>query len=126
MRFEQAAELHAQWEKVRGVQALADELVAPVPKVRALMVQKAVRQGQGPGPRVQRARTAGRREAGLDAAVFLVEGGCVYGPERLSTLGVRAVREQTSVGSSLFAQPLMLQAVPLAEGSGEARRRRLW
>jgi hypothetical protein len=28
-------------------------------------------------------------------------------------LGVRAVREQTAVGSSLFAQPLMLTPVPL-------------
>src|SRR6202034_212428 len=51
------------------------------------------------------------------AALFLLEGGCLVGPERLSTLGVRAVREQTSVGSSLFAQPLMLQAIPL---QGEA------
>ncbi len=48
-----------------------------------------------------------------EAAVFLLRGGCVAGPARLSTLGVRAVKEQTSVGSSLFAQPLMLQAVPL-------------
>jgi len=48
-----------------------------------------------------------------DAALFLLDGGCLLGPERLSTLGVRAVKEQTSVGSSLFAQPLMLQAVPL-------------
>jgi hypothetical protein len=32
-------------------------------------------------------------------------------------LGVRAVKEQTSVGSSLFAQPLMLQAIPLEEES---------
>ena len=99
MRFEQAAELHAQWHKVRGVQALCDELVQPVPKLRALIVQRAVKQGSG----------------GLepDAAVFLLEGGCLHGPETLSTLGVRAVREQTSVGSSLFAQPLMLQAIPL-------------
>jgi excinuclease ABC subunit C len=110
MQFERAAELHVQWQKVRGVQALADELVGPVLKVRAVVVQKAVKQGSG----------GGAEEAGLDAAVFLVEAGRVYGPERLSTLGVRAVREQTSVGSSLFAQPLMLQAVPLAEGSGEA------
>jgi excinuclease ABC subunit C len=43
----------------------------------------------------------------------LLKDGCLAGPERLSTLGVRAVKEQTSVGSSLFAQPLMLQAVPL-------------
>jgi hypothetical protein len=48
-----------------------------------------------------------------EAALFLLRGGCVAGPVRLSTLGVRAVKEQTSVGSSLFAQPLMLQAVPL-------------
>jgi excinuclease ABC subunit C len=52
-----------------------------------------------------------------EAAVFLLERGCLAGPERLSTLGVRAVKEQTSVGSSLFAQPLMLAPVPLA---GEA------
>src|SRR6185312_12013876 len=49
-------------------------------------------------------------------ALFLLEGGCLFGPVRLSTLGVRAVREQTAVGSSLFAQPLMIEAVPLAEG----------
>ena len=44
----------------------------------------------------------------------------MLGPEALSTLGVRAVKEQTSVGSSLFAQPLMLQAVPLAESGVQA------
>ncbi|MGI4829772.1 MAG: hypothetical protein ACRYFU_16490, partial [Janthinobacterium lividum] len=51
---------------------------------------------------------------GVDAAVFLLENGRLVGPERLSTLGVRAVREQTAVGSSLFAQPLMLSAIPEA------------
>jgi hypothetical protein len=49
------------------------------------------------------------------AAVFLLEHGHLTGPARLSTLGVRAVREQTAVGSSLFAQPLMLAPVPLNE-----------
>ncbi len=49
------------------------------------------------------------------AAVFLLEHGHLTGPARLSTLGVRAVREQTAVGSSLFAQPLMLAPVPLDE-----------
>lgn len=101
MEFERAAELHAQWQRVKGVAALAEELVAPVPELRAVIVQKAV-----------------DGDAGLDAAVFLLRGGCVVGPERMSTLGVRAAREQTSVGSSLFAQPLMLQAVPL-EAPGE-------
>jgi hypothetical protein len=53
------------------------------------------------------------------AAVFLLHSGSITGPARLSTLGVRAVKEQTSVGSSLFAQHLMLEAVPLEEPSGE-------
>jgi hypothetical protein len=35
----------------------------------------------------------------------------------MSVLGVRAVKEQTSVGSSLFAQPLMLEAVPLGNAA---------
>jgi excinuclease ABC subunit C len=52
-----------------------------------------------------------------EAAAFLLERGRVVGMERLSTLGVRAVREQTAVGSSLFAQPLMISAVA-EEGLG--------
>jgi excinuclease ABC subunit C len=97
MKFERAAALHAQWQKVKSVQALADWLIRPVPKLCAVIVQQAA-----PNP-----------EQPEDAALFLLEGGCLIGPERMSTLGIRAVREQTSVGSSLFAQPLMLHAVPL-------------
>jgi excinuclease ABC subunit C len=97
MQFEKAAALHSQWQKVKAAQALADWLVRPIPKLLAVIVQ-----------------TAAPKEDHLeDAALFLLDGGCLVGPERLSTLGVRAVKEQTSVGSSLFAQPLMLQAVPL-------------
>jgi excinuclease ABC subunit C len=102
--FERAARVHAQWQKVKAAASLADELVQPIPKIRAIIVQKAT---QG---------TANReRGAGDSAAIFLLESGCIIGPERLSTLGVRAVKEQTSVGSSLYAQPLMLEAVPLSE-----------
>jgi excinuclease ABC subunit C len=97
MQFEKAAALHAQWQKVKSVQTLADWIVRPVSKLRAILVQQAAPDHDHPD----------------DAALFLLEGGCIVGPERISTLGVRAVREQTSVGSSLFAQPLMLQAVPL-------------
>jgi excinuclease ABC subunit C len=53
------------------------------------------------------------------AALFLLAHGCIAGPASLSTLGVRAVREQTAVGSSLFAQPLMLAPVPLEESATE-------
>jgi hypothetical protein len=88
---------------------MADELVQPVPKLRAVIVQRAAHRGDADG-----------RDDLLEAAVFLLQAGCFAGPERLSTLGVRAVKEQTSVGSSLFAQPLMLQAVALAERGSDA------
>ena len=106
MEFEHAAALHERYQKVKAATALTDELVQPVPKLRAVIVQKAA-------PRHQSDKDTGDLQ---EAAIFLLEGGCLAGPARLSTLGVRAVKEQTSVGSSLFAQPLMLQAVPL-EGS---------
>ena len=101
MDFEKAAALHAQWQKVKATAALADELVRPIPSLQAVIVQPA-------------ARIVGVDDRS-EAAVFLLDSGRLAGPERLSTLGVRAVKEQTSVGSSLFAQPLMLQAVPIAE-----------
>jgi hypothetical protein len=100
MDFEAAAALHKQWDKVRAVSLLADELVRPVADLRAIILQAAAPQADEP-----------RTE---DAAVFLLEHGTLTGPALLSTLGVRAVREQTAVGSSLFAQPLMLAPVPLA------------
>jgi excinuclease ABC subunit C len=100
MDFEEAASLHKQWERVKAASLLADEFVRPVAELRAVVLQEAApRQG----------------EKLEEAAVFLLEHGRLVGPERLSTLGVRAVREQTAVGSSLFAQPLMLAAVPLEE-----------
>jgi hypothetical protein len=111
MDFEGAAAVHKQWEKVKAATQLADEVVQPLTALRALIVQAAA-------PKAE--------ESARDAAnVFLFgdgRGGRIVGPERLSTLGVRAVREQTAVGSSLFAQPLMIAAVPLEEegqGSGQ-------
>lgn len=101
MDFEQAAAVHKQWEKVRAASLLADELVRPVSEVRAVMLQTSTPREDG--------------ERLEEAATFLLERGRIFGPSRLSTLGVRAVREQTAVGSSLFAQPLMLSAVPLDE-----------
>ncbi len=98
MEFEKAASLHAQWQKVKAAAALADEIVQPIPNLDAVIVQEA---------------TIPEEEHPEQAAIFLLKGGCLAGPKLLSTLGVRAVKEQTSVGSSLFAQPLMLQAVPL-------------
>jgi excinuclease ABC subunit C len=101
MDFEAAAALHKQWDKVRAASLLADELVRPADQLRAIILQEAA-------PREDQLRTG-------DAAIFLLEHDQIVGPERLSTLGVRAVREQTAVGSSLFAQPLMLAPIPLDE-----------
>lgn len=101
MEFERAAELHEQYQKVKNAASLADEIVRPIPQLRAIVVQ----------------RSASMAERQDEAALFLLAAGCIVGPERLSTLGVRAVKEQTSVGSSLFAQPLMLAAVPLEEAA---------
>ena len=101
MDFERAAALHKQFEKVKAAAALADSLVRPIPDLRAVIVQPAA---------ILPEDVATHAEV---AAVFLLDRGHLAGPDRLSTLGVRAVKEQTSVGSSLFAQPLMLQAVPL-------------
>jgi len=101
MDFERAAELHRHWEKVRAAALLLDELIGPVAALRALVLQTAAQPEH--------------ETSTADAAVFLLEHGRLAGPARLSTLGVRAVREQTAVGSSLFAQPLMLAPVPLDE-----------
>ena len=64
LHFERAAELHAQWHKVKAAQALADELVQPMPKLRAVIVQKAA-QGTGNG----------ERGAADSAAIFLLQAG---------------------------------------------------
>ncbi len=106
MDFEAAATLHKQWEKVRAAALLSDELVRPVDQLRALILQEA-------GPRDSNNANKEDESHPEAAAIFLFEHGQLAGPERLSTLGIRAVREQTAVGSSLFAQPLMLAPIPL-------------
>jgi excinuclease ABC subunit C len=136
MDFEQAAALHKQWEKVRAASLLSDELVRPVVDLRAVVLQEAaspkpsntsntppqessMKRATNPGAPHLDSEMWASTEA--DAAVFLLDYGHLLGPARLSTFGVRAVREQTAVGSSLFAQPLMLSAIPLDEPTPEPR-----
>ncbi len=119
MEFEKAAALHEQFQKVKAAAGLADELVRPVLELAAVIVQKAASPVPAPEADPSASLRDDKQISEVDkqeAAVFLMRGGCLAGPARLSTLGVRAVKEQTSVGSSLFAQPLMLQAVPLDDG----------
>ena len=130
MDFEQAAALHKHWEKVRAASLLADELVRPVADLRALVVQESappITTDLSSRPEFAVFADEAERPASLTppaygvaldtATLFLLANGRITGPEPLSTLGVRAVREQTAVGSSLFAQPLMLTAVPLSEST---------
>ncbi|GAA3759712.1 excinuclease ABC subunit C [Terriglobus aquaticus] len=96
MLFEQAAAAHARAAKAKSTGAIADALVGPLDRLRAvLLVPLRVATDV---PQVQ---------------VFLFADGCLRGPELVSVLGVRLAKEQVEVGSSLFAQPRMMAAVAL-------------
>lgn len=93
LAFESAASLHAQVQHVESVRALAAELVRPLSQLRALIVQAS---------------------ADLDeVAVFLFDNGRLRGPAVFSTLGMRIQNEQSG-STSLFAQPLAIEAIPEA------------
>jgi excinuclease ABC subunit C len=104
--FERAAQLHAQFVLVKAAATLADPLVQPIPSLRAVLVHKA----SVPHPASEMWDSTEPY-----AAIFLVHAGCITGPAHLSTLGVRAVKDQAAVGTSLFAQPQIVQAVPLTD-----------
>ena len=101
LEFETAAKLHAQFEKVEAVRALAPELVHPLNELRACIMQ-----------------------ASADAdevSVFLYQNGELRGPAPFSTLGMRIQNEQSG-SSSLFAQPVAVQPVPETESPAKAAR----
>lgn len=93
LEFETAAALHAQVQKVEGVRALAPELVQPISRLRAVILQASA--------------------APDEVAVFLFEDGQLRGPAGFSTVGMRIQNEQSG-SSSLFAHPMALEAVPEA------------
>ncbi|MGA2218508.1 MAG: excinuclease ABC subunit C [Terracidiphilus sp.] len=91
LEFETAATLHAQVQRVESVRALAPELVRPLSKLRAIILQPS---------------------AGLDeVSIFLYKDGTLRGPQLFSTLGMRIQNEQAG-STSLFAQPMSLEPVP--------------
>ncbi len=94
MLFEEAAALHGKAVKARQVGGISDTLVRPLQELRAVLLVP--RREPGDVPEVQ---------------VFLFADGCLRGPEVVSLLGVRLAKEQSEVGSSLFAQPRMVHAV---------------
>jgi excinuclease UvrABC nuclease subunit len=91
LAFEDAAAIHAQVLKVEAVRALAPELVQPMSKLRAAILQSSAHPDE--------------------VALFLYEGGQLRGPAPFSTVGMRIQNEQSG-SSSLFAQPMALEPVP--------------
>jgi excinuclease ABC subunit C len=108
MEFEAAAAAHERYVEVKATAALAGELVRPLDELRGVIFLPAA-------------------EDAATIQIWLMRGGCLHGPEQFSTLGVRVAREQAEVGTSLFAQPLMLEAVPLdgPAATGESAEERL-
>ncbi len=102
MLFEEAAATHARMTKAKVVADIPDRLIHPLDVLRALLLIPCSGARQEDEPQVQ---------------IFLFAEGCLRGPQVTSLLGVRLAREQAEVGSSLFAQPMMLAAVPLHEPS---------
>jgi excinuclease ABC subunit C len=96
LAFESAAALHSQIQRVEAVHALAAELVRPLSKLRAVILQA----------------SANRDEV----AVFLFERGRLRGPAAFSIVGMRIQNEQSG-STSLFAQPLVVEPIPEERGT---------
>ena len=100
LAFESAAALHAQVQRVEAVHALASELVRPLSHLRAVILQASANPGE--------------------VAVFLFENGRLRGPAAFCTLGMRIQNEQSG-STSLFAQPLAIEAIPEQIENSEQR-----
>jgi hypothetical protein len=96
LAFESAAELHVQVQRVEAVHALAAELVRPLSKLRAIILQACANPEE--------------------VAVFLFESSRLRGPAAFSTVGMRIQNEQSG-STSLFAQPLVIEPVPEEQGT---------
>jgi hypothetical protein len=107
LEFESAAALHAQVQRVEGVRALAAELVRPLSRLRAIILQP-----PAAGPTV--GNPLGEAPTG-EVQVFLFEHGQLRGPAGYSTLGMRIQNEQSG-SSSLFAQPMAMEPIPETTG----------
>jgi hypothetical protein len=95
LEFESAAGIHALVQKVEAVRGLAPELVRPLSQLRAVILQASAEPDQ--------------------VAVFLFEAGRLRGPGGFPTTGMRIQNEQSG-SSSLFSQPMSVEAVPEDEG----------
>jgi hypothetical protein len=79
--FERAAQLHAQFVRVKSAASLADPLVQPIPNLRALIVQKSAQLG---APHPDSVMWVDATMPEPTTALFLVEGGSLVGPSLLA------------------------------------------
>lgn len=95
LEFERAAALHEQVQRVEAVRALAPELVQPLDRLRAVVLQASATPGE--------------------VAVFLFDQGRLRGPVGFSTFGMRIQNEQSG-STSLFVHPVAIVPVPEEQG----------
>ena len=98
LEFESAAALHGHVQRVESVRALASEIVGPLSRLRAIILQPSANPGE--------------------VAVFVFENGRLSGPAAFSTIGMRIQNEQSG-STSLFAQPLAIEPIPEEQGARE-------
>ena len=99
LEFEQAAALHQRYEKVEAVAAQMPDAARPLGQLSGVMIQ--------PG------------SAAEQVDLFAITKGRLTGPVPYSTLGMRLHNEQSG-SSSLFTQPMALEAIPLNEDGSVA------
>ena len=98
LKFEDAAAVHAQVQRVESVRTLASDLVRPLAELRAVILQASAVPGE--------------------VAVFLYENGRLSGPQGFSTQGMR-IQNENSGSTSLFAHPMAIEAIPEMAGNRE-------
>jgi excinuclease ABC subunit C len=98
--FERAAEIHARLARVENAIAALPAAVHPLAGLSGVIVQPSGQVNAGEIDQVQ---------------LFLLHKGCLAGPVSYSVAGMRHHNEQSG-SSSLFSQPMAIEAIPLQEG----------
>ncbi|MGP8258958.1 MAG: UvrB/UvrC motif-containing protein [Acidobacteriaceae bacterium] len=113
--FERAAQLHAQFLRVKAAASLADPLVQPIPNLRAVIVQKAVAEPHNLDHVIlSEARSAESKDLRFaepdtepkpSAALFLVASGSLVGPALLAPAAVLTPNAATDSAANSTSSP---------------------
>jgi excinuclease ABC subunit C len=99
LNFERAAELHARLAKVEAAEGLMPQAVHSLASLSGILIQPSAEPEQ--------------------VSLFLLKEGALMGPVPYSVVGMRHQNEQSG-SSSLFAQPVAIQPVPLDDTGAPA------